>query len=269
MILGTMASLFGAYFTGSLWVGFVAGILVGAFCSLIVAFICITLRVSQGLVGFTFVYIGTALGALMLTVTWPGLAYVNPGVHFAPVNIPFLSQTPILGPILFQHNILVYLAFILVPVFVFVLSRTTFGLKIRSVGENPHAADTLGVNVSLVRYLCITTAGAMAGLGGAYMALAYSPVVTQNLIAGRGWMAVSLVAFSNWNPYLLFGGALIYGGMNALQLQLQSMSSANPLSTLLLTLPYVVTIIAMMFSGFRKRSAKPSALAQSYVRDKR
>jgi simple sugar transport system permease protein len=268
MILGTLASLFGAYFTGSLWVAVIAAVLVGALCSLIVAFLCITLRISQGLAGFTFVYIGTAVTALVLTVSWPELAYVNPGVHFNSLDIPFLSQAPIIGPIFFQHNVLVYLAIILVPVFFFIINRTTFGLNIRSVGENPHAADTLGVNVTRVRYLCTITAGAMAGLGGAFMALAYSPVVTQNLIVGRGWMAVSLVAFSNWNPFLLFAGALLYGGMNALQLQLQTAVGTGPSSTLLLTLPYVVTIFAMMVSGFRKRSARPSALAQPYVRDK-
>ena len=183
-----------------------------------------------------------------------------------------LSQIPVIGQALFNQNILIYLTYLMVPICALVLTRTTLGLKIRTVGENPKAADSAGINVSYIRYLATIFGGMMAGLAGAYMILAYSSTFSQNLITGRGWMAIVLVVFGSWNAYKIFFGALLFGAVDAIQLRLQIEAGSFGNYEFMLMLPYITTLIALTVARIRASRAKkempePAALAKPYIRE--
>lgn len=263
MLMGAFSSFVGAYFTGSLWLGVFLGMIIGGLMGLLMAFMSVTLRANQVITGVIINIFSWGLVAYLTRVIFRA-SYIAAPVSFEPINIPVLSQIPVLGPILFQHNILVYLAIIFTPLTSFVLMRTTLGLKIRAVGENPQAADTLGVNVYAIRYLCVIFGGVMAGLGGTFLSLAYQNVFAEYMIGGRGWIAVALVIFGTWNPYKVFGGALLFGSINAFQLRLQAVGVKIPYEYLLM-LPYILTIIALILIVRRKVGA-PASLAVPYKR---
>ena len=183
---------------------------------------------------------------------------------FSEINIPILSSLPIVGQLFFSYNILVYLAFILVPIVDFILNKTSIGLKIRSVGENPKAAESLGINVFLIRYLAVIAGCALVGLGGAYIPLAYVKIFAENIVKGRGWFAFSIVIFGNWKTYRVMGGALLFGGLEALQLYLQTVGSGIPYEFLLM-LPYVLTIIALILTA--RRGRMPLSLGKPYRKE--
>ena len=177
-----------------------------------------------------------------------------------------LSDLPVVGEILFQQSIMVYLAYALVPVAWYILYRTTFGLKIRAVGENPAAADALGVSVKRMRYLTVTIGGILAGVAGASLSIALLNVFQHNLTSGIGFIAVALVYFGGWKPYGVLFGALLFSMVNALQLWIQALSIPIPFdaSEMLIMLPYILTILVLVFSAGRMR--KPSALGVPYER---
>ena len=177
-----------------------------------------------------------------------------------------LSDLPVIGSIFFSHNILVYLAFLMVPVTWFVLEKTTFGLKIKAVGEHPRAADSKGVSVGGIRYAAVLIGGAYAGLGGAFMTIAYLNTFTESVIGGRGYIAVSVVIFARFLPKRAMWGALLFGMASALQLRLQALGVAVP-SQLLLMLPYLATIVALIFAS--KKAEMPSAYTVPYSRMER
>jgi simple sugar transport system permease protein len=183
---------------------------------------------------------------------------------FPPLHIPILGDIPVIGEVLFNHNILVYGAYALVPVVWFVLKKTTIGLKIRAVGENPEAADTLGVSVSVVRYSTIIMGGILSGIAGASMSIALLNVFQQNMTSGLGFIAVALVYFGGWRPLGVLLGALLFSMVIAFQLRLQVEGSAIP-SDLLVMLPYVLTIIALVLTVQRVRA--PSALTKPFERE--
>ena len=182
---------------------------------------------------------------------------------FDPIPIPILSQIPVLGPIFFQHTIFVYAALLMVPICTIILFKTTIGLKIRAVGENPRAADTLGINVYRVRYLCVIFCGVMAGLGGAYLSIAELGIFSEAMTAGRGWVAVALVVFGKWLPSRIFFGAILFSFVDAMQLRLQTIGVAVPYQFLTM-LPYVLTIIVI--AGAYKRAGAPAAIGIPYKR---
>ena len=185
---------------------------------------------------------------------------------FSAIHIPVLSDLPVIGSIFFSHNILVYLAFLMVPVTWFVLEKTTFGLKIKAVGEHPRAADSKGVSVGGIRYAAVLIGGAYAGLGGAFMTIAYLNTFTESVIGGRGYIAVSVVIFARFLPKRAMWGALLFGMASALQLRLQALGVAVP-SQLLLMLPYLATIVALIFAS--KKAEMPSAYTVPYSRMER
>lgn len=265
MVVGAFTGFAGAYYTGNPWLGVVSGMAGGGLWGLLMAFMSVTLRANQTITGIMIVLTAGGL-VTFLNQTVFGGSYIPPrAAAFKALNIPLLSQIPILGPILFQQNILVYLAFLLVPVSALVLFRTTLGLKITAVGENPRAADALGVNVYAIRYLCVVLDGIMAGLGGTFLTLGYMNMFTDWITAGRGWIAISLVIFGRWNPYGALGGALLFGGVNALQLRFQMVGVAVPYQFALM-LPYLLTIIVLV-SVSGKTAGSPAALCVPYVRE--
>ena len=168
-----------------------------------------------------------------------------------------------LGQIFFHHNLLVYVAFALVPISAFVLNRTTFGLMIRAVGQNPEAADAMGVSVAKVRYATTIIGGMLAGLAGASLSIALINLFQQNLTAGQGFIAVALVYFGGWRPWAVAAGALLFSFVNALQLQIKVIGLDIP-SEFAVMAPYVITIVALAFAS--KRQEQPTALTKPYER---
>lgn len=262
MLMGALGGFIGAHFTGSLWFGVLSGIIIGGLFGLIHAFFSVTLGVNQMLSGIGLYMLGWGLSSFLFRAIF-GLSPVARLEGFSAIHIPILSQIPILGPILFQQNILVYLTFLLVPLFTIILFRTTIGLKIRAVGHNPMAADTLGISVFRIRYLCVILGGMLAGVGGAYLVLAEIGVFTNQMTAARGWIAVALVIFSKWLPSWAMAGALLFGLANAMQLRFQALGVAFPYQFLLM-LPYILTIIALIISY--RRAERPAALTRHYKR---
>jgi simple sugar transport system permease protein len=261
MLMGAFAAFYVAFTTGNLWLGILAAIVVGAIMGLAMAFVTVNLQAVQGISGIGFYLFGLGMSTLLFQML---LGTVETVSGFPPLRIPILGDIPILGEVLFNHNILVYGAYILVPIAWFVLNKTTIGLKIRAVGENPQAADSLGVSVSVVRYITITIGGILSGIAGASMSIALLNVFQQNMTSGLGFIAVALVYFGGWRPVGVLLGALLFSMVIAFQLRLQVEGSAIP-SDLLVMLPYILTIIALVLTTQRVRA--PSALTKPFERE--
>lgn len=260
MLLGAYAAFYALITTESLMLGLLAAMIVGAVMGLLMAFISVTLQAEQGISGIGIYLFGLGMSDLLFQKT---LGRVQTVSGFPRVAIPFLADIPYIGDIFFNHNALVYGAYLLVPVAWFVLNKTTIGLKIRAVGENPEAADSLGVSVAGVRYFTVTLGGVFSGIAGASLSIALLNVFQQNLTAGLGFIAVALVYFGGWRPFGVLFGALIFSLVNALQVWVQVLGLPIP-SDLAVMMPYVLTIIVLVFTVQRVR--QPSALTKVYER---
>lgn len=260
MLIGAFAAFYTTFITENLWLGLLAAIIVGGIMGLSVAIINVTLKAEQGISGIGVYLFGLGMSELLFQKT---LGTVETVSGFPSIYIPFLSDIPIIGEIFFQQNLLVYFAYIMVPISWFVLSKTTLGLKIRAVGENPEAADTLGVSVSGVRYFTEIFGGVMSGIAGASLSIALLNVFQQNLTSGLGFIAVALVYFGGWRPFGVLVGSLIFSMVNALQLWVQVLNIPVP-SDIAVMMPYVLTILALIIAVQRVRP--PSALTKPYER---
>jgi simple sugar transport system permease protein len=260
MLLGAFASFYIVFITGDLWLGILAAILVGAIMGLAMAFVTVNLQAEQGISGIGFYLFGLGLSDLLFQRL---LGTVETVSGFSKINIPFLSEIPFLGEIFFQQNLLVYLAFALVPISWFMLNKTTLGLKIRAVGEHPEAADSLGVSVARVRYFTITLGGILSAVAGASLSIALLNVFQQNMTSGLGFIAVALVYFGGWRPWGVLGGALLFSMVNSLQLWVQVLGLPIP-SDIAVMMPYVLTILALIVAVTRVRA--PSALTKPFGR---
>ena len=261
MLVGAFAAFYTVRQTGNLWLGLLVAIVVGALMGLAMAFVSITLRAKQGISGIGFFLFGLGLSDLLFQTM---LGTVETVSGFRPVAIPLLSKIPVFGPVFFNQNLLVYGAYLLVPIAAFVMNKTTFGLKIRAVGETPEAADSLGVNVSRMRYITVTMGGAFSGLAGASLSIALLNVFQQNLTSGLGFIAVALVYFGGWRPWGVLAGALLFSMVNALQLWVQVLGLPIP-SEFAVMMPYVLTIVALVVAVQRVRP--PTALTKPFVRE--
>ena len=244
----------------SLLLGVVVALIVGGLMGLAMAFVSVTLKAKQGISGIGVYLFGLGLSELLFQ-QWVGTPKSISGFH--RIEFPILTDLPVIGQIFFHHNLLVYVAFALVPICAFVLNRTTFGLMIRAVGQNPEAADAMGVNVARVRYATTTIGGMLAGLAGASLSIALINLFQQNLTAGQGFIAVALVYFGGWRPWAVAAGALLFSFVNALQLQIKVIGADIP-SEFAVMAPYVITIIALVFAA--KRQEQPTALTKPYER---
>jgi general nucleoside transport system permease protein len=267
MLIGAVAGFAVDVYTHNQWAGIIAAMLAGGLLALIHGFLAITLRANQVVSGLALTIFGTGLSAYL----GKPLIGIPAPATFKIVVIPGLSEIPWLGPILFSHDLLVYLGFILVAVFWFVLYKTKTGLIIRAVGENPGAVDAAGISVFKVRYIAVIVGGMMAGAAGAYLSLAYAPSWLENMTAGKGWIAISLVIFAMWNPLRALMGAYLFGIIDALGFQMQSFGVAVP-SYFLKMLPYLFTfiiLIVMTRETKNRRVATPEALGIPYSREER
>ncbi|MBC8263395.1 MAG: ABC transporter permease [Anaerolineales bacterium] len=260
MLLGAFAAFYVALTTGNLWLGMLAAVVVGAVMGLAMAFVSINLQAAQGISGIGFYLFGLGMSDLLFQKLMGTVETVS---GFPPINVPGLSDLPVLGEILFSQNILVYGAFALVPIAWFVLNKTTLGLKIRAVGENPEAADSLGVSVSRVRYFTVTLGGVLSGVAGASLSIALLNVFQQGMTSGLGFIAVALVYFGGWRPWGVLLGALLFSMVNSLQLWVQVLGIPIP-SDFAVMMPYVLTILALVVTVQRVRS--PSALTKPFER---
>lgn len=215
MLLGAFVAYFVVLRTESLLLAILAAIGVGALMGLAMGFVTIQLQATQGIAGIGFYLFGMGMSNLLFQKL---IGVVENIDGFSAIKIPLLGDIPVIGEIFFRQNLLVYLAFLLVPLAWFVLNKTTLGLKIRAVGENPEAADSLGVNVALVRYFTVTLGGILSSIAGASLSVALLNVFQQNMTAGQGFIAVALVYFGSWRPYGILAGALLFSMVNALQL---------------------------------------------------
>jgi len=261
MLMGAFGTYYVALETGNLPLAVLAGMVVGTACGLATAFISVTLRAEQGISG-----IGVYLFALGLT-SLLFLKLVGTPVPIdqpRKIEIPFLEGLPVVGKTLFQQDLLVYVAFLLVPVVAFVLDRTTFGLNVHAVGENPAAADSLGVSVARTRYATVTIGSTLAGLAGAALLLDVG-IFQQNITNASGFIAVALVYFGGWRPLGVMLGSLLYGMTNALVLSWKGLGIIPvSLSDLAAAAPAVITVVALLTVARRFR--QPAALATPYIR---
>jgi simple sugar transport system permease protein len=266
MIVGALGGFMGAYYSHSPWIGVLVAMLCAGLISLIHAFLCITLKSDQVVSGIMIVLLGIGLTSFI------GEAMVGKtGYGFEPIHFPILSDIPFFGQVLFRYNVLVYLAVILVPLLGALLFKTRIGLEIIAVGENPATADTLGISVVRVRYACVFIGGMLAGLGGCFLSLAYTRIWVDQMTAGRGWIAIALVIFAAWTRQRALIGAYLFGGIEGLQLRLQT-AGVGVSHHLLQMMPYAATILVLLVSAretFRRRMGAPEALMKPYMRGER
>jgi len=246
--------------------GLLAAMICGGLLALAHAFLSITARANQVVSGLAIAIFGAGVTSFM------GKAFVGiPAVGFQNVPIPLLSSIPVIGPGLFNHNVLVYISYLLVPVIWLYLFRTKAGLRLRSVGENPRAADVMGIDVAYTRYCAVVKGGMLCGLAGAYLSLAYTPGWTDQMSGGRGWIAIAIVIFSGWNPLRAAFGAYLFGGISGIQMRIQAAGALVP-TNLLMMLPYLFTIIVLVISTrgiMRRIVSPPAALGLPYNREER
>jgi len=260
MLVGGFSGFYVAMISGNLWLGLLAAMLAGLLMGLLMSFISVTLKAEQGISGIGLYMFGLGLSSLLFK-TMIGTVKTIDG--FAPVRIPLLGNIPVVGEIMFNQSLLVYGAFLLVPVAWWVLEKTTLGLKIKSVGQNPAAADTLGVSVDKIRYFSVCLGSVLAGLAGASLSLSLVNLFQENLTAGQGFIAVALVYFGGWRPLGILGGALLFSTVNALQLWMQVLG-VNIESDVMVMLPYLLTIAALAIAVNRTR--QPAALNKPFER---
>ena len=264
MATGAAAAFGIATLSGSHALGFIGGGVVAAILSLVFAALVLVFYANQVAAGLAVGILGLGISAFI------GKPFEGTTIEKIPkLYIPALSDIPVVGPILFNHDIMVYLAFAMIFVIGYVLKRTQLGRSIRAVGENPQAAAANGIPVRLVRCGAIAFGGFMAGIGGAYLSIAYTALWAEGLIAGRGWIAVALVVFGSWLPHRVALGAYLFGGISLLELSLQSHGVKLP-SQLLSASPYLVTILLLAFISrdqYRLRLSRPMALGQTYRHD--
>jgi simple sugar transport system permease protein len=260
MLLSAFAAFYIALTTGSLWLGLLAAVIVGLLMGLLMSFVSVTLKAEQGVSGIGLYMFGLGMSSLLFKVL---IGTVKTVIGFPPVAIPLLSDIPFLGAILFRNSLPVYGAFLLVPIVWWLLEKTTLGLRIKSVGQNPAAADSLGISVTRIRYFSVCLGATLAGIAGASLSISLLNLFQDNLTAGQGFIAVALVYFGGWNPIGVMGGALLFSVVNSFQLWMQVLGVKIP-SSVAVMLPYLLTIAALTVTVNRMR--QPAALNKPFER---
>jgi simple sugar transport system permease protein len=281
MLAGALGGFAAAVVTGSVWIGFLAGMLAGTALAALHAFLCITLKADQVISGIMLTLLGTGL------TTYFGRGYIGINIDgFATIPIPGLSAIPVVGEAFFSVTALDYLSLVLVPVIWYFLFRTNVGAEITAVGEDPETADTAGIPVFRLQYACVLLGGALAGAAGAQLSLAFTNFWGVEMVAGRGWIAVALVIFAQWGIWRLLGGAYLFAAIDALSFRsgavreailgvadVSALESAlgfflNP--QVMETYPYLMTVLvlwAVMRRGNLNEMGAPGALLDAYSRE--
>lgn len=267
MLMGAVSGFITVYHTNNLVLALLAVIGVGALMGLVFAFLTVTLQADQTVCGMAFLIFGSGLsGFIGKNVT--GIASA---VKFEKISIPILAKIPVIGDIFFQQDLLVYFMYLIVPLSIFYIYKTKPGLILRALGENPASLDTAGTHVFALRYAYVMFGCAMIAISGACITLSYTNFWNEGMTGGKGWIAFALVAFSRWNPGFAALGALLFGGISILGINMQVYLPGIP-SQFYSMLPYAATIVALIITtgSFRKKhTAEPAALCQKYVREER
>ncbi|MFP4343106.1 MAG: ABC transporter permease [Anaerolineales bacterium] len=275
MLMGALSAFAVGYYTGSTWLAVLVAMMVGMFLAAIHAFLTVTMRANQVVSGLSITLFGTGLASFLGQRLGPeannnylvGLV----GPRFTALPAPFLSDIPLLGA-LFKQDVLTYLLYLLLPLAWFYLYKTRNGLNLRAVGENPQTADAMGIDVIKVRYLYTILGGMLVSLGGAHLSLAYTPGWAENITGGRGWIVIALVIFAMWNPARAVLGAILFGGINAVQFRLQA-AGTNIAAAFLNMMPYLATILVLIvttwWEALGQRIGAPNALGEAYMREEK
>ena len=258
MLMGAFAGFAVTSMTGSPWLGMIAAAAAGGALALIHAILVVSRKANQFASGLSLLFLALGLTALY------GSGYVGTKINaFDPISIPGLSQIPVLGPIFFQQDILVYISYFVAPLMWFVIFRTRIGLMLRTAGERSEVLTVNGYSIVKVRYLAVVTGGIFAGIGGAYLSIAYSQSWFENMIIGRGFIAVALVVFAAWDPLKVIGGAYLFGSALALSPVLQA--NGYEINQFALDmLPFVLTLLLLVFLGKRAVNSSPAELRRVF-----
>lgn len=264
MIMSALAGFLGATVSGDMWIGFGIGMITGVGMSFLLPLISETLHGNQMVTGLGIFILGTGLSLLFFRTFVAG-AFVPTVEGLGKISIPMLSDAPIIGRILFQHDVMVYITFLLVPLFYYLIFHTSIGLSIRSVGENPRVAETLGLNITRIRYYSVMLGGALTGLGGAYLAIEYAKKFTEGMTAGLGFVALAVVILGRWNPFGALLAALLFAGAVSFQLRLQAVG-VQIAPQFFFMIPYLLTIIVLVLVS--RSGGGPEALGEPYVKER-
>ena len=263
MLTGAFMGVMGSWLTGSAFWGAIFAMMGSAVIGMIFAFFTITLRANQVVSGLAINAMASGLTILLNRMVF-GIDGSIPRIAvYQRIPIPFLSNIPVLGPTFFNQTAVAYFAIIMVPLLAFILKRTNIGLKLRSVGENPKACDSLGINVIRVRYLALLFGSMMAGLGGSFISIGHLSFFTEGMISGRGYMTLAAVVFGNFTPSGVLMACLLFGAVESMQYRIHASSLGIPYQ-LLVMLPYLVTVLALCL--YRRLSNAPSSSGIPYVR---
>ena len=264
MAVGAVTAFIVTHHTGNPWLGLCAAILAGMLVSVIHAFASVTLQSNQVVSGLALTMLGLGIAGLL------GKPYVGKplAVKINAMPIPFLSDIPVIGPVLFNQSPFLYLAVLLAIAVWFVLEHTLFGIRVRSTGENPKATETQGVNVSFIRYSSVIIGGAFSAMAGAHLSTSYSKSWIEGMTAGRGWIVIALTIFALWNPMRAIFGAFLFGGIFVLQYLLQPLGISP---NFLAMLPYIATLLVLLVGGLQdsRRLNAPAMLGEPYRRGER
>jgi general nucleoside transport system permease protein len=265
MLLGALASFLASYWTGITLFAVLIAVFVGVVANLFLAWMYVSVRASQVVVGLVFNVLAFGSASAVYRQSLGNAAGPKSITTFQSLHIPFLSNIPVLGPVLFGQTVLFYITLLLVLAAQFLLFRTTFGLALRASGENPAAAESAGISVSRMRYAGTLISGGAAGMAGAYLVLAQVGFFRETIVSGQGFIALGIVIFGRWNPLKAAAAAAVFGACDALQLSLQIFGTKVP-PQFLLALPYLITILAIsgLFGG---KAVQPAALMTPYVKD--
>jgi len=268
MLIGAFSGFLGAYFTGILWVGLLTAMIGGIASVLLFGVLVVRFNLDQVVSGLAINLLASGVALYFLRVAFPGGGYPHLNFLFQPFAVPLLSQIPVVGPIVFNQPGFFYLAIVLVPIVFYLIYRTTFGLRLRSVGEDPRIASYVGINVSRIRYTSLVLEGALVGLAGAFVTLSQFNTFDTRLTTGLGFIAVSIVILGRWNPAGALIASLIFGSTEALSFwgtAFLTGPQASSLAQLLTILPYVTTLVALVVGG--RMSKGPSALGAPYAKE--
>ncbi len=261
MLVGAVSGFIAASLTGNIYLGLIMAIVAGIAIALIHAVLTISLAANQVATGLALTIFGSGLSAFI------GEGYVGKTITgLQPIGIPILKSIPLVGSTVFNQDILVYASVALVILVWWFLRSSRSGLVLRSIGESPDSADALGLPVTRMRYLAVLFGGALAGLAGAYLSLAYTPLWAENMSSGRGWIAIALVVFATWKPERILLGAYLFGGVSAISLVLQAIG-VNVSPYLLSSLPYLATILVLVLISKDERHIQlgaPASLGQPF-----
>ena len=262
-LIGAWGGFVGTYISGSMVLGLLAAVARGGLMALLYAFVTVTLKQQQVVTGTALNILAGGICAFFQRVLF-GVPTTPLQIATLPrIAVPLLSAIPVVGPIFFQQNILTYLAYLLIPVSVFVLYKTSLGLTIRSTGENPMAVDVAGINVNRVRFLMVLVAGCIGGLAGAFYTVGYLGMFTTNIIGGRGWIAFAICFLGNWTPMGAVLGTLAFGLADAVSIYFRTGATAVP-TELIIALPYILTIALTVF---RSNFQVPAKLGIPYSKE--